>query len=32
MMKKERSVILTEDDEGARARVTTDEERVLQGH
>ena len=29
---KERSVILREYDVGGRARVTTDEERVLQGH
>jgi len=28
---KERSVIFREDDEGGRARVTTDEERVLRG-
>ena len=27
--RKERSVIFREDDEGGRARVTTDEERVL---
>jgi len=27
----EQSIIFRENDEGARARVTTDEERVLQG-
>ena len=30
--RKERSVILREDDVGGRARVTTDEERILRGH
>jgi len=28
---KERSVVFREDDEGGRARATTDEERVLRG-
>jgi len=28
---EERSVIFKEDDEGGRAKVTTDEERVLRG-
>jgi len=30
--RKQRSVIYRQDDVGGRARVTTDEERVLRGH